>query len=264
MAGTAIRDITGQYPKIIGASDKRTLRILTQIYSKINKKGVVAMSSIKAAECVKVFEGCYRDVNIALANELSYVCEKHGLSSQEIFRAANSQPYCAIHKPGYVGGHCIPLYPLFVMDENTHLLRTGRQVNEGMVDRMVKDVVEALDEVGRPTSDSNVLVLGLTYRGGVYEFEHTPSRPFIEKLRQRGAKIYAYDPLCDEEDYRAFGVEFKKDFRGIDCVAILTDHREFFNIDWETEARTMRSKAVVDMRGVVNKDRLDGFVYKTY
>ncbi len=104
MTGTAIRDITEQYPKIIGASDNETLKRLTEIYSKINKKGVIKMSSIIAAELVKVFEGCYRDVNIALANELAYVCEKYKVDSAEVFTAANSQPYCNIHNPGYVGG----------------------------------------------------------------------------------------------------------------------------------------------------------------
>ncbi|NJE77379.1 nucleotide sugar dehydrogenase, partial [Thermococcus sp. ES12] len=71
MTGTAIRDITGQYPKILGASDEKTLEAVIGIYETINKKGVIPMSSIKAAEAVKVFEGIYRDMNIALANELA-------------------------------------------------------------------------------------------------------------------------------------------------------------------------------------------------
>ncbi len=264
MTGTAIRDITGQYPKIIGASDEKTLKILTKIYEKINNKGTIVMSSIVAAEMVKVFEGCYRDVNIALANELSYVCEKYKVNSEEIFKAANSQPYCHIHKPGYVGGHCIPYYPWFVIDENTELMRTARKINENVIDRLIIKVIEGLNECNVAIKDSNILILGLTFRGDVYEFAHTPAKPFIEKLKKFNLNIYAYDPLCKEEDYKRFEVEeFKDDFKNIDCVVILTDHKEFYKIDWSKAGREMRNKVVVDMRNIIdsNKIKKSGFIY---
>lgn len=252
MTGTAIRDITGEYPKIIGAGDERTLKILREVYSEINEKGVIVMSSITASELVKVFEGCYRDVNIALANELAYVCGKYGADPGEVFAAANSQPYCSIHKPGYVGGHCIPYYPWFVIDEKTKLMRTARRVNEGVIDRLIVKVISGLKEIDVPLKDSNILILGLTFRGGVYEFEHTPAKPFIEKLKKFNPKIYAYDPLCSPEDYERFGVEFKDDFKDIDCVVILTDHKEFYEINWEKAKKEMRNKVIVDMRGVAD------------
>ncbi len=255
MTGTAIRDITGQYPKIIGASDEGTLKIVKEIYEKINDKGTIVMSSIAAAEMVKVFEGCYRDVNIALANELSYVCEKYNVNSKEIFKAANSQPYCHIHNPGYVGGHCIPYYPWFVMDENTELMRTARKINENVINTLIMKVIEGLNECNVVIKNSNILILGLTFRGNVYEFEHTPAKPFIEKLKKFNPKIYAYDPLCKEDDYKRFDVEFKDidNFRDIDCVVILADHKEFYKFDWSKAKKEMRNKIVVDMSGVVDK-----------
>lgn len=260
MTGTAIRDITGQYPKIIGASDERTLKIVKEIYEKINKKGVIIMSSITAAELVKVFEGCYRDVNIALANELSYVCSKYSCNSEEIFKAANSQPYCNIHKPGYVGGHCIPYYPWFVIDESTELMRTARKINEGVIDKLIMKVIEGLNEVGKSVKDSNILVLGLTFRGGVYEFEHTAADPFIKKLKKFTPRIYAYDPLCKREDYKRFEVEFKNDFKNIDCVVILTDHKEFKNLDLKN------IKVIVDGRNILDKEKIkdSGIIYEQF
>lgn len=253
MTGTAIRDITEQYPKITGASDDKTLKILKEIYANINKKGVIVMSSIIAAELVKVLEGCYRDVNVALANELDYVCEKYEINSDEIFKAANSQPYCNIHKPGYVGGHCIPYYPWFVMDDKTELMRTARKINENVIDTLIMKVISGLNEFNKTIKDSNILILGLTFRGDVYEFEHTPAEPFIEKLKKFKAKIYAYDPLCNDADYERFGVEFKSidNFKGIDCIVILAEHKEFYDIDWEGVRDEMRGMVVVDMRGVV-------------
>ncbi|CEG13966.1 NDP-sugar dehydrogenase (fragment) [groundwater metagenome] len=218
------------------------------------------MSSIAAAEMVKVFEGCYRDVNIALANELSYVCGKYDCDSEEIFKAANSQPYCSIHKPGYVGGHCIPYYPWFVMDENTELMRTARKINETVIDNLIIKVIEGLNECDIAIKNSNIMILGLTFRGNVYEFEHTAADPFIKKLKKFKPKIYAYDPMCNEEDYKRFEVEFKGDFENIDCVVILADHKEFKNLDLDLK----NIKVIVDGRNVLDKEKIkdSGIVYK--
>jgi len=261
MSGTAIRDITGQYPKIIGASDKRTADVVKPIYEKINQKGVLMMSSVKAAEMVKVFEGCYRDANIALANELAYVCEREGVSAVEVFGAANSQPFCNIHKPGYVGGHCIPYYPWFVIDDKTVLMRKGREINEAVIERLAKKVENALASAGVGLKNANVLILGLTFRGGVYEFEHTAAKPFIERMK--GPRLYAYDPLCSKEDYKRFGVEEKRDVKGIDCIVVLTDHKEFKYLDFAKIAQESHKRIIVDGRGVVDaaKARKAGFDY---
>lgn len=264
MTGTAIRDITGQYPKITGGIDKKTTDALIGLYSVINSKGVLPVSSIKSAETVKVFEGIYRDVNIAVANELSIICRKLDIDAKEVFEAANTQPYCNIHKPGYVGGHCIPYYPHFVMDEYTKLIKISRKINESTAGLMVDDAVSLLKAVGKKTEDSNILVLGLTFRSGVKAFVHTPAKPVIEKLNKLKAKVYAYDPLCTAEDAEKLGAEFTESFKGMDCVLILTDHKEFCNLDWVKIGEEMRNKVLVDGRQVADPDSLRklGFLYK--
>jgi len=264
MSGTAIRDITGEYQKVIGTGDERTQKILKAVYGRINKKGLIIMPSIRAAELVKVFEGCYRDVNIALANELAYVCEREGVESAGVFKAANSQPYCHIHKPGYAGGHCIPYYPWFVIDDSTKLMLTARGVNEGTIDRLLLKVQKGLAEAGVKLHGAAVLVLGLTFRGDVYEFEHSAATPLIEKLKAKGARVYAYDPLCKEEDYHRFGVTMKGGFAGVDCVVITTDHKQFSKLDLDQMAGEMRSKVIVDGRGVIDAKQAKkrGFIYK--
>ncbi|NJE05550.1 nucleotide sugar dehydrogenase [Thermococcus sp. M36] len=268
MTGTAIRDITGQYPKIVGASDKKTLEAVIGIYETINRKGVIPMSSIKAAEAVKVFEGVYRDVNIALANELAMWCEEHGLDALEVFQAANTQPYCHLHMPGAgVGGHCIPVYPWFVINlakkTNPLLIKTAREINDSMPYHVVELTVKALNEVGRPVKGSNILVLGLTFRGGVREFMKAAAKPIIQELKEWGANVYAYDPLCTPEDAKRFGAEWKEDFKGIDAIVITADHREFKELDLERLTREMRSKVIVDGRNVLKPEEAQkhGFVY---
>lgn len=268
MTGTAIRDITGQYPKIVGASDEKTLEAVVGIYETINRKGVIPMSSIKAAEAVKVFEGVYRDVNIALANELALWCEEHGLDALEVFQAANTQPYCHLHMPGAgVGGHCIPVYPWFVINlakkTNPRLIKTAREINDSMPHHVVELTVKGLNDAGRPLKGSNVLVLGLTFRGGVREFMKAAAKPIIEELKEWGANVYAYDPLCTREDAERFGAGWKEDFRGIDAIVITADHREFKELNLERLAGEMRTKVIVDGRNVLDpeKARKYGFRY---
>ncbi|ASI99341.1 nucleotide sugar dehydrogenase [Thermococcus celer] len=268
MTGTAIRDITGQYPKIVGASDEKTLEAVIGIYETINGKGVIPMSSIKAAEAVKVFEGVYRDVNIALANELALWCEEHGLDALEVFQAANTQPYCHLHMPGAgVGGHCIPVYPWFVINlakkTNPRLIKTAREINDSMPHHVVELTVKGLNDAGRPLKGSNVLVLGLTFRGGVREFMKAAAKPIIEELKEWGANVYAYDPLCTREDAERFGAGWKEDFRGIDAIVITADHREFKELNLERLAGEMRTKVIVDGRNVLDpeKARKYGFRY---
>jgi len=268
MSGTAIRDITGQYPKIVGASDEKTLEAVIGIYETINKKGVIPMSSIKAAEAVKVFEGVYRDVNIALANELALWCEEHGLDALEVFKAANTQPYCHLHMPGAgVGGHCIPIYPWFVINlakkTNPGLIKTAREINDSMPHHVVELVIKGLNEVGRSLKGSNVLVLGLTFRGGVKEFTKSPTIPLIKELKEWGAKVYAYDPLCTPEDAKRFGAEWKEDFKEIDAIVIVTDHKEFKSLNLEEITKQVRNKVIVDGRNVLDAEKAEklGFIY---
>ncbi len=265
MTGTAIRDITGQYPKIVGANDDRALNAVSAIYEIINAKGVIPMSSIKAAEAVKVFEGVYRDVNIALANELAIFCEEQNLGALEVFNAANTQPYCHIHKPGAgVGGHCIPVYPWFVMnlaDKPTRLIRMAREINDEMPRHMLELTLKALNYAGLSAKNANILVLGLTFRGDVYEFRKSPSIPFLNMLKEWSDNIYVYDPICSEKDAERFGVRWFEGYDNMDIIVIMNDAREFRNLDIKN--LNMRHKIIVDGRGLVDKKKAKelGYIY---
>lgn len=268
MTGSAVRDITGEYPKIIGASDEETLKVMKGIYRVVNDKGVIEMSDVISAEAVKVFEGVYRDVNIGLANELALYCEEKGIDALEVFEAANSQPFCDIHEPGAgVGGHCIPVYPWFIINQtqkrNNELLRIAREINNSMPYHIVDLTIKGLNEIERPVKNSNILVLGLTFRGGVKEFKKTPAKPVIRELKKWGAKVYAYDPLCGQKNAERFGAEWKEDFNDVDSVVILTDHEEFKNLDLTEIQTNSRSNLIVDGRNIIDPEKAQkhNFVY---
>ncbi len=265
MTGTAVRDITGQYPKIVGANDERTLNTVAAIYEIINAKGVIRMSSIKAAEAVKVFEGVYRDVNIGLANELALFCEEQGLDAWEVFEAANTQPYCHIHRPGAgVGGHCIPVYPWFVMNlarRETRIIRAARIINEKMPEHMVELTLKALNEAGIAAKNANILVLGLTFRGDVYEFRKSPSIPFIRRMKEWSENVYVYDPVCSEKDAMRYGAKWFEGYEDMDVIVIMNDAKEFKELNLKD--LKMRHRIIVDGRGIVDpKDaKSEGFIY---
>jgi UDP-N-acetyl-D-mannosaminuronic acid dehydrogenase len=209
MTGRVVRDIMGAYPKVVGGIDAKSTEAAKGIYSVVNSRGVIPVANATTAELVKVAEGVYRDVNIALANELAMISKKLGVNVWEVIETANTQPYCNLHRPGAgVGGHCIPVYPWFVIDEDTKLIRTAREVNDSMSSFVVNRVADILARRGESLEGSSILVVGLTYRPGVKETYHTPAKRVIEHLRRRGARVYGYDAMLSEEEIRSLlGVE---------------------------------------------------------
>ncbi len=275
MSGRALRDITGAYVKVVGGIDEKSTRTAEAIYSVINKKGVVTASDTTTAEAVKVFEGIYRDTNIALANELALVCREIGANPEEVFRIANEplseetgHPYTTLLQPGAgVGGHCIPVYPYFVTKTtrtDTSLIELARKVNESMPYYMVNLIIEGLNEIARSVKDSNILILGLAFRGGIKESRNSPAIPIIQRLNELQANVFLYDPLFSREEIEAFGAKYSNGFDNMDCIAIVTDHKEFKEYDWQQIGSKMRGKVTVDGRQVVEPEQVRrlGFIYK--
>ena len=128
------------YPKLVGGIGPASTDRAGRFYASVLDADVVAMSSAEAAELSKLAETTYRDVNIAFANELAAYASRVGVDVLEAIRAANSQPYSHIHQPGLgVGGHCIPVYPHFLLSRapEMELVGLSRRVNDGQVDAAV-------------------------------------------------------------------------------------------------------------------------------
>ena len=240
-SGRALEDIRGAYPKVVGGVDEASTAAAATLYDAVNAKGVLPVSDATTAECVKVFEGLYRDVNIALANELGRLTDEIGIDVREAIEVANTQPFCDIHEPGPgVGGHCIPYYPYFVIrpfDGPTPLLETAREVNDAMPSFTIERVCEGLSGAGVDVSDATVVVLGLTYRPGVEEIRASPAIPITHELAERGVAVYGVDPVL--EDYEEFACEHLsvESFWDVDpdAVVVVTPHEEFDELSWADE-----------------------------
>jgi len=202
-SGSALRNLA-TYPKLVGGLGGASTARATAFYESVLDADVVAMSSAEAAEFAKLADTTYRDVNIALANEFSRYADRIGVDLSEVIAAANSQPYSHIHQPGLgVGGHCIPVYPHFLLDRapELELVALSRRVNDGQIGQAIRSLQLALGGL----DGVEVLVLGLTYRDGVKELAYSRALPLVERLAFHGARVLAYDPLLGDEEIARIG-----------------------------------------------------------
>ncbi|MFP8891073.1 nucleotide sugar dehydrogenase [Natrialbaceae archaeon A-CW2] len=268
-SGRALEDIRGAYPKVVGGIDDESTRVAEVIYDEINDTGVIPVGDATTAEAVKVFEGVYRDVNIALANELATFTDELGIDVREAIDVANTQPYCDIHEPGPgVGGHCIPFYPYFLIDPfetDAPLLETARGVNDSMPGFTVDKLREGLEETGRMLSGATVLLLGLTYRPGVEEIRASPSLTIAERLSQAGAEVYGVDPMLESAEEFALELITLEEMGelALDGIVLVTPHKEFETIRWselEADDRTV----IVDGRDSIEPSSLESAAQRIY
>jgi nucleotide sugar dehydrogenase len=264
--GRAIEDIEDRYPAIISGAGPKSVEIGVKLYSIVFKKGVITMSNIRTAETEKLFEGVYRDVNIALANELAKFCERLGINFWEAREAANSQPFCHIHKPGVgVGGACIPTYPQFILQTadkikfDCSITRLGRIINDSMPAYTVQQAIKLLN--GRKSiAQSIVTLLGLAFRGGVSDTRLSPTYKVIEefqKLKVKEIRIHdplvKSDPLLPDEGNIVLTSNLSDALRGTDLVMLITDHPEYGMLTSRETAGT----PVYDGRGILDKSNFD-------
>ncbi|RLF21325.1 MAG: nucleotide sugar dehydrogenase [Thermoprotei archaeon] len=264
MAGRTLIDLV-KYPRILGANDDRSFMLAKAVLSLIVEGGIIKVSNIKTAELTKLCENIYRDVNIALINQIAVLCERLGIDVYEVIEAANTQPYCHLHLPGIgVGGHCIPVNPYFLLDVadregiDLTLVKEARRVNDSMPIHVVKLIVETLRRLRGQVERAKVAVLGITYRGNVKEHRYSPVLEVIDGLSKLGVEVVVFDPLYTKEELASIGVKgvdsLEEAVRDADCIVIGADHDEFKDLDLDLIARLARKGAcIVEGRHVIKR-----------
>jgi nucleotide sugar dehydrogenase len=264
--GRAIEDIEQRYPGIVAGSGKKSLEISKKVLSFIYQKGVIAMSNIKSAETEKLFEGVYRDVNIALANELAIFSERLGINFWEVRNAANSQPFCHIHKPGIgVGGACIPVYPQFILKTakvlkvDCKLTRSGRLLNNSMPKYCVRQALKLIKS--KNYKDLRITLLGLAFRGGVSDTRLSPTYDVIKELQKLKVKeIMVHDPLVKKDDHFSKHTntvlvnDLDVALKGADLIMVIADHEEYKNLN----GQKIEKSVLYDGRGIILEDKFRG------
>jgi len=256
-AGRIFEDLR-KYPKIVGGIDARSTELAVEFYRRVLDAEVWAVDNTETAEFAKLAETTYRDVNIALANQLALYAATRDVNVGEAFRAANSQPYSHIHRPSIgVGGHCIPVYPHFLLGDATDgelsLVRDGRQTN----DRMAEVGVRLLQGVLGDLQSRRVLVLGAAYREDVKELAFSTAYPVVDLLHRAGARVMIHDPLFTSAelgglDADAVGLD-SPEAAEAEAIVVQAWHREFRDLDW---GRFPKLRVVLDGRGSVDPARV--------
>jgi nucleotide sugar dehydrogenase len=269
-SGRIFRDLRG-YPKIVGgvnaASGEAAVafyRAALDVDTSLPEGGVIAVSSAEAAEFTKLIETTYRDVNIALANQFAQYADRWGIDLAEATRAANSQPYSHVHRPGLgVGGHCIPVYPYFLLNDPRAgdaltLVREARRAN----DAMAGYAVEALGAALGGLRGRRVLVLGWAYRENVREDFLSTARKLVDALAEAGAIALVHDPLYRDEGLREMGLTpYALEEPGpVDAVVLQAYHDRYRELDL---ASLPGCRVVLDGRNVLDRARVEaaGMLY---
>jgi nucleotide sugar dehydrogenase len=271
--GRVLRDITN-YPRIVGAINERSLKVASIVLSTIVKGGIIKVNDMKTAEAIKLFENIYRDVNIALANDLAEFCEKAGIDYLEAQKAANTQPFCHLLVPGIVGGH-IPKDPYLLLEEAENLntkLRLpllARKINDEKPAHAVRLVRDALKHCGIPLRRAKIAILGVSYRPNVKEPRGSKTEDLVKRLRAKGATVQVYDPFYSQKELTEMGYPAQKTLtkvvEGADCLIIAVGHGRFKRLNLKRIKHLMKKpSALVDLGHVTEPAAVEreGFIYR--
>jgi UDP-N-acetyl-D-glucosamine dehydrogenase len=207
---------------------------------------------------VKLLENTFRAVNIGLVNEILLMCNKLGLDAWEVIDAAATKPFGFMKftpGPG-LGGHCIPIDPLYLswklrtLNYTARFIELASEVNTSMPHYWVQHVQDALNEASKSVKGSTVLVLGVAYKKDISDIRESPSLDIIHLLKEKGAHVQYHDPYVPEFHYDEVAMESITDLNSsiqqADCVVIVTDHTSY---DWAYIAK--HARLIVDTRRAI-------------
>jgi UDP-N-acetyl-D-galactosamine dehydrogenase len=260
--------------KVVGADDPEVREDVAALYESVVGAGVHRVSSIEAAEAAKCIENVQRDINIALVNELSIVFHQMGLDTREVLDAARTKWNFHDYSPGLVGGHCIPVDPFYfaygseMQGYTPKLTLKGREINEYMPKHVGEVTLKALNDAGKVLSESEVLVLGLTYKPNVADIRTSEVEGVIDILEEYDIDVVGHDPHADDEamaDHFDIEVRESLDFAGVDCVLLATAHDRFERLDLGAVADAAAEDPVLmDVNGMFEAETAEdrGFIYR--
>ena len=244
LPGTILREIVGN-DRIIGGIDSESGKQAAELYQTF-VAGNLYLTDATTAEVVKLSENTFRDVNIALSNELAHICCKLGVDVWRVIELANKHRRVNLLQPGPgVGGHCIPIDPWFLAaaaPEVARLIRTSREINDAQPHLVAQLVLWHLGRRPQP----KVAVLGVSYKADVDDTRESPALELIRALEQAHVQISAHDP-CARRFVRPL-VALEEAFQDADAAVVLVDHREFQRLDPYCLGPLMRSRKVLDTR----------------
>jgi UDP-N-acetyl-D-glucosamine dehydrogenase len=248
---------TRNIPKVVGGITPACTEAAKALYE-LCIDTVYSVSSSRVAETVKLLENTFRAVNISLANELALMCDKMNINVWEVIDAAKTKPfgYMAFYPGPGIGGHCIPIDPLYLSWKaklygfEARLIELAAQINSAMPEYVVKKIGDALNAHKKSIKGARILILGIAYKKNVSDYRESPAFEVIHFLKEKGATVSYSDPYVphvEEGDAKMKSVKLTAALlKSIDCAVVITDHEKFDYADIVKNARL-----IVDTRNAV-------------
>jgi UDP-N-acetyl-D-glucosamine dehydrogenase len=244
-------------PKVIGGITLNCSEVSAAWYSQA-LQAVVSVSSAEVAEMAKLLENTFRMINIGLVNEMALMCDRLGVDVWEVIDAAATKPFGFMKftpGPG-LGGHCIPIDPLYLswklraLNYTARFIELASEINTNMPRYVVGKVQDGLNETGKPIKGSQVLVLGAAYKPDIDDLRESPALDVIGLLEHKGATVVYHDPYIPTLRHEGRIMHSVPDMmdavRSADCVVIITNHKVY-----DYPAILREAKLVVDTRNAL-------------
>ena len=242
--------------KVVAGQNKETQNRVADVYQKVVPAGIYLAPSIKVAEAAKVLENVQRDVNIALMNEMSLICDKIGIRSKDVIATSSTKWNFAKYEPGIVGGHCIGVDPYYLaslaeqVGVHPDVILAGRRVNDGMVAHIADQVLRMLIESGVSPAIARIGIFGITFKEDVPDLRNSKAICLIRKLREYGLDPIVHDPHCEPLLVQHEGIELTEtsEMSNLDLMVIPCPHR-VFRQDRRFLSRVRRNGGIIDVKG---------------
>jgi len=244
-------------PKVIGGITENCSEVSAKWYAQALEK-VVPVSSTEVAEMAKLLENTFRMINIGLVNELAIMCDRLKVDVWEVIEAAATKPFGFMKftpGPG-LGGHCIPIDPLYLswklksLNYNARFIELASEINTNMPRFVVGKVQDALNNAGKPVKGSDILVLGAAYKPDIDDIRESPALDVIHLLEEKGARVSFHDPYVSHITHEDWEMESITDLSNAlqtsDCVVIVTNHKVY-----DYDEILAKSKLIVDSRNAL-------------
>ncbi|MDS0281604.1 nucleotide sugar dehydrogenase [Haloarcula onubensis] len=260
LPGSILDELRGN-DRIVGGIDGEATAAARDLFADAVDGDIHTAPDAATAEFAKLAQNTHRDANIAIANELAKVARDHGVVPRPAFDLANEHPRVDLLHPGPgVGGHCLPVDPLYLGQHSDHvqLIEHARAVNDGMVEYVQELLGDALGSL----AGKRVAVFGLAYKGNVADTRNSPARRFVETLAEPTAKVAtdggesAVDVRVHDPHVTDAAVDLWSEsaaLAGADALVFMTDHDEFTGLDPEAVVERMDDNVVVDARGLTDE-----------
>jgi len=259
--------------KVVSGQDAETLDAVAELYESIVDAGVHRAESIMVAEAAKVIENTQRDLNIALMNELSIIFDRMNIRTRDVLRAAGTKWNFLNFYPGLVGGHCIGVDPYYLtyraqsLGYTAEVITAGRKINDGMGKRVAEKVIKMLIKSKAQVMDSNVLVLGMTFKENVPDFRNSKVVDVVKELQDYGVNVHAHDPFMEEgsvfHDINLKCINLEKT-RNIDAVILAVGHKEYKKLSAKDFAKFYKSngnKILIDIPAILAEEDVSDYSY---